>query len=49
VAFGSSCPRGPYLGHRNIQHTVGYTQLAADRFSGFWQDDLLLTAYTKRA
>ena len=27
-----------YLGHRNIQHTVGYTQLAADRFNGFWED-----------
>lgn len=22
-----------YLGHRNIQHTVGYTELAADRFN----------------
>ena len=27
-----------YLGHRNIQHTVRYTELAADRFKGFWQD-----------
>jgi integrase len=27
-----------YLGHKNIQHTVGYTQLAADRFNGFWED-----------
>lgn len=27
-----------YLGHRNIQHTVLYTQLAADRFNGFWKD-----------
>ena len=27
-----------YLGHRNIQHTVAYTQLAADRFNGFWDD-----------
>lgn len=27
-----------YLGHKNIQHTVGYTQLAADRFKGFWDD-----------
>jgi site-specific recombinase XerD len=24
-----------YLGHRNIQHTVLYTELAADRFKGF--------------
>lgn len=27
-----------YLGHRNIQHTVGYTELASDRFTGFWED-----------
>lgn len=27
-----------YLGHRNIQHTVRYTELAADRFKNFWQD-----------
>jgi type 1 fimbriae regulatory protein FimB/type 1 fimbriae regulatory protein FimE len=24
-----------YLGHRNIQHTVRYTQLAENRFDGF--------------
>jgi type 1 fimbriae regulatory protein FimE len=27
-----------YLGHRNITHTVRYTELAADRFKGFWRD-----------
>ena len=27
-----------YLGHRNIQHTVRYTELAAGRFNDFWQD-----------
>ena len=27
-----------YLGHRNIQHTVRYTELAPDRFKGFWQE-----------
>jgi type 1 fimbriae regulatory protein FimB/type 1 fimbriae regulatory protein FimE len=27
-----------YLGHRNIQHTVRYTELAADRFKRFWRD-----------
>ncbi len=27
-----------YLGHRNIQHTVRYTELAASRFDGFWKD-----------
>lgn len=25
-----------YLGHRNIQHTVRYTELAPDRFKDFW-------------
>ena len=27
-----------YLGHKNIQHTTHYTQLAADRFNNFWDD-----------
>ena len=27
-----------YLGHRNIQHTTRYTELAPDRFKDFWQD-----------
>ncbi len=27
-----------YLGHKNIQHTVRYTELAPDRFNRFWQD-----------
>jgi len=27
-----------YLGHKNIQHTVKYTELASDRFNRFWQD-----------
>ncbi len=27
-----------YLGHRNIAHTVRYTELAPDRFKGFWRD-----------
>ena len=27
-----------YLGHRNIAHTVRYTDLAPDRFKGFWKD-----------
>jgi site-specific recombinase XerD len=27
-----------YLGHKNIQHTVRYSQLAADRFRDFWHD-----------
>ena len=27
-----------YLGHRNIQHTVRYTELAPTRFKDFWHD-----------
>jgi type 1 fimbriae regulatory protein FimB/type 1 fimbriae regulatory protein FimE len=26
-----------YLGHRNIQHTVRYTDLSSDRFKDFWR------------
>jgi integrase len=26
-----------WLGHRNIQHTVRYTELAPDRFNNFWR------------
>jgi type 1 fimbriae regulatory protein FimB/type 1 fimbriae regulatory protein FimE len=26
-----------YLGHRNIQHTVRYTELSPNRFKGFWR------------
>ena len=27
-----------YLGHKNIQHTVRYTELSPDRFKSFWAD-----------
>ena len=27
-----------YLGHKNIQHTVGYTTLSANCFNQFWSD-----------
>ena len=27
-----------YLGHKNIQHTVRYTELAPSRFRDFWRD-----------
>jgi type 1 fimbriae regulatory protein FimE len=27
-----------YLGHRNIQHTVRYTELTPGRFKNFWED-----------
>src|SRR5262249_18527166 len=29
-----------YLGHKNIQHTVRYTEMAPDRFRGFCPDPL---------
>ena len=27
-----------WMGHKNIQHTVQYTELAPDRFKDFWRD-----------
>ena len=27
-----------YLGHKNIQHTVRYTELSPDRFKDFWRE-----------
>ena len=27
-----------YMGHKNIQHTVRYTELATGRFDSFWED-----------
>jgi type 1 fimbriae regulatory protein FimB/type 1 fimbriae regulatory protein FimE len=27
-----------YLGHKNIQHTVRFTELSPTRFKGFWHD-----------
>jgi len=27
-----------YLGHRNIQHTVRYTELSPTRFKNLWHD-----------
>lgn len=27
-----------YLGHKNIQHTVRYTELSPERFKDFWTD-----------
>ena len=27
-----------YLGHRNIQHTVRYSELSPDRFKHFWRE-----------
>lgn len=28
-----------YLGHKNITHTTRYTELASDRFNGFWKGE----------
>jgi integrase len=27
-----------YLGHKNIQYTVRYTELSPERFKSFWED-----------
>jgi integrase len=27
-----------YLGHKNIQHTVRYSELSHERFRNFWKD-----------
>jgi type 1 fimbriae regulatory protein FimB/type 1 fimbriae regulatory protein FimE len=27
-----------YLGHKNIQHTVRYTELSPNRFKNFWRE-----------
>lgn len=29
-----------YLGHKNITHTVRYTEMTPDRFKGFWKDQV---------
>jgi type 1 fimbriae regulatory protein FimE len=34
-----------YRGHRNITHTVRYTELAADRFKDFWRTIALLRVF----
>jgi hypothetical protein len=33
----SGTDRQPYLGHRNIQHTVRYMELSPSRFKDFWR------------
>ena len=33
-----------YLGHKNIQHTVRYTELSPARFRDFWKDPALMAA-----
>jgi hypothetical protein len=29
---------GNYLGHKNIQHALRYTELSPERFKSFWED-----------
>ena len=36
-----------YLGHKNIQHTVRYTELASDRFKNFWRGQSSLPVLTR--
>jgi hypothetical protein len=44
IQLGSSCQDVDtrslqhYLGHKNIQHTVRYSELSPDRFRDFWKD-----------
>ena len=33
-----SLPLQAYLGHKNIQHTVRYTELSSTRFKDFYRD-----------
>jgi site-specific recombinase XerD len=33
-----TCALQAYLGHKNIQHTLRYTELAPTRFKDFWRD-----------
>jgi hypothetical protein len=40
--FGFTCAPSAllqaYLGHKNIQHTVRYTELSPTRFKNFWRE-----------
>jgi type 1 fimbriae regulatory protein FimB/type 1 fimbriae regulatory protein FimE len=38
IAFRVTRALQHFVGHRNIMHTVKYTELRADRFNGFWKD-----------
>jgi hypothetical protein len=38
IGRAANSGRCRWLGHRNIQHTVRYTELAPDRFKNFWRD-----------
>jgi hypothetical protein len=40
VAAAAQAPRTlqAYLSHRNVQHTVRYTELSPTRFKNLWRD-----------
>jgi site-specific recombinase XerD len=38
ASIPARCRLQAYLGHKNIQHTVRYTELAPTRFKNFWRD-----------
>jgi hypothetical protein len=38
AAGQGAAPQTTATAHRNIQHTVRYTELAPDRFKNFWRD-----------
>jgi type 1 fimbriae regulatory protein FimB/type 1 fimbriae regulatory protein FimE len=33
-----TCATQYYLGHRNVQHTIRYTELVPQRFQDFWEN-----------
>jgi type 1 fimbriae regulatory protein FimB/type 1 fimbriae regulatory protein FimE len=33
-----TCALQHYCGHKNISHTVRYTEMSPGRFKGFWRD-----------
>ena len=35
---GHDTPLQHSLGHKNIQHTLRYTEMAPDRFKDFWRN-----------
>jgi type 1 fimbriae regulatory protein FimB/type 1 fimbriae regulatory protein FimE len=38
AASGLGAGAEEWMGHKNIQHTVRYTELAPHRFKNFWRD-----------
>jgi type 1 fimbriae regulatory protein FimE len=38
LAIDGQDTRAVQQGHRNIQHTVRYTELSPERFKSFWED-----------